>query len=517
MKDRDGFSRRGVLRGATIAGLAGIANVAGTATATPRSNPVADEFTVGAARVDASPRPTDIEEGVYLGGFGIGPQPSRQATGNHDGVSVRAIAVTAGDETVVVSSIDVTGFGNVQQRAVRERVAERTGLEGSRVLIHATHTHAGPDFQGLWGGVPEAYREYVVERATTAIVDALDSRQLARAFTGSVDAQDLASNRRYDDDRGTVSGVTVVQFCEETGGDVVGTLVNFGAHPTVIGSGNTLVATDYIGPLERRIEADHGGVALYLQSAIGDATARAPPADDDYSAAAEYGRTVAARANDALADAGRVHAGLAADDTLVRLPIDNCVFKVGFESGLLQPYYDGESVTGTVLDPAGDAVAEVSPAAGEEIRRTHETGALAIRTRVARMALGDPGRGHSVDLLTVPGEAVTALGRDLLSVQASSGADETVLAGLTQNSLGYLVPKANYEAGYEETVSLGPDTAPLYLNAVAALYDLDRTPYERLPPGPENVCPEGQAAIQDYAGQFGDQFDPTDGPMAIQR
>lgn len=511
------LSRRSVLRGATLTGVAGLANVAGAATAAPESTPAADGFTAGAARVDASPRPADIEDGVYLGGFGIGPQPSRKATGNHDGVSVRALAVGAGEETVVVSAIDATGFGNVQQRAIRERVAERTGLERRRVLIHSTHTHAGPDFQGLWGGVPEGYRDYVVEQATTAIVDALKSQRPARAFAGSVDAQDLASNRRYDDGRGTVSAVTAVQFREVPGGDAVGTLVNFAAHPTVIGSGNSLVATDYVGPLERRVEADHGGVAVYLQGAIGDASANAPAAADDYAAAREYGRAVAGRASDALAAAGRVHAGLAAADTRVRLPIDNCVFKAGFESGLLQPYYDGESVTGTVLDPAGDAVGETSPAAGEELRRAHETGALAIHTRVARVSLGAATRGNSVELVTVPGEAVTALGHDLLSVTASTGADETVVGGLTQNSLGYLVPKANYEDGYEETVSLGPDTAPLYRNAVTELYDLDRDRFERLPPGPENVCPEGQAAFGDYAGEFGEQFGPADGPMGVRR
>lgn len=510
------LSRRGVLSAATLTGVAGIANVMGAATAAPKSTPVADDFMVGAARVDASPRPADIEKGVYLGGFGIGPQPSRQATGNHDGVSVRALAVTAGEETVVVSSIDVTGFGNVQQRAIRERVAEQTGLDRSRVLIHATHTHAGPDFQGLWGGVPEAYRTYVVERATESIVDALESRGPARAFTGSVDAQELASNRRYDDDRGTVSTLTTLQFRPTDGDDSIGTLVNFGAHPTVIGSSNSLVATDYVGPLERRLEEAHGGVAVYLQSAIGDATARTPAAEGDYKTAIEYGQDVAARASDALEDAGRVHAGLVATDTSVRLPIDNCVFKAAFEAGLLQPYYDGESVTGTVLDPAGEAVAEVSPATGEEIRRAHETGALAIDTRVARLSLGDADRGNSVELLTIPGEAVTALGRDLQSVLASTGADESILAGLTQNSLGYFIPKANYESGYEETVSLGPDTAPLYRNGVADLYGLDHQ-YERLPPGPENVCPEGQASFRDYASEFDAQFDPADGPMGIQR
>lgn len=510
------LSRRTLLQGATIAGVGSLSSIVGAASADRSIPTAADEFTAGAARVDASPRPEHLEEGVYLGGFGLGPQPSRKATGNHDGVSVRTLALTAGEETSVIASIDVTGFGNVQQRAIRSQVSERTGIDPARILIHSTHTHAGPDFQGLWGGVPESYRAFVIERATEAIVDALEARTPARAFAGSVDAQSLASNRRYDDDRGTVSTLTTLQLRATNGSDTIGTLVNFGAHPTVIGSSNSLVATDYVGPLERAVEDSHGGVAVYLQSAIGDASSVAPGSETDYKAAEQYGQAVATRADDALADAGRVHAGLAATSTRVRLPIDNCVFKAGFESGLLQPYYDGESVTGTVLDPAGDAVSGVSPAAGEELERAPETGALAINTRVARVSIRDD-RGTAVELLTIPGEAVTALGRDLRAVLLGTGADEAMLAGLTQNSLGYVIPQANYEDGYEETVSLGPDTAPLYRNGVADLFDLDRNRYERLPPGPENVCPEGQAAFQDYAGDFTDQFDSTDGPMGVQR
>ena len=510
------LSRRTLLQGATIAGVGGLSGIVGAAGGDRSIPTAADEFTAGAARVDASPQPEHLEEGVYLGGFGIGPQPSRQATGNHDGVSVRALALTAGEETSVIASIDVTGFGNVQQRAIRTRVSERTGIDPARILIHSTHTHAGPDFQGLWGGVPESYRAFVIERATAAIIDALEARTPARAFAGSVDAQSLASNRRYDDDRGTVSTLTTLQLRATKGGETIGTLVNFGAHPTVIGSGNSLVATDYVGPLERAVEDSHGGVAVYLQSAIGDASSIAPGAETDYEAAEQYGQAVASRADDALADAGRVHAGLAATSTRVRLPIDNCLFKAGFESGLMQPYYDGESVTGTVLDPAGDAVSGVSPDAGQEVKRAPETGALAINTRVARVSIGDD-RGTALELLTIPGEAVTTLGRDLRNVLLGTSADEAILAGLTQNSLGYVIPKGNYDGGYEETVSLGPDTAPLYWNGVTELYDLNRPRFERLPPGQENICPEGQAAFQDYAGDFIGQFDFADHPMGMWR
>ncbi|PSP89580.1 hypothetical protein BRC90_04455 [Halobacteriales archaeon QS_4_69_34] len=494
---RERLSRRAVLRSGT-AGAAALAGFVGTGVGATAGAPPAERFEAGAARVDASPQQRHFEEGVYLGGFGIGPQPSRRAIGNRDGVSARALAVSAGDEAVAMAVLDVTGLGNRQQRAIRRRSAERTGLDPSQVLVSVTHTHAGPDFQGLWGGVPASYREYLVERTVRSIERAVAAREPARAFVGSVDAADLAANRRVED-FGTVSTLTALQFRRVRGDDTVATFVNFAAHPTIVGSGNARVATDYVGPLERAVEREQGGVAVYFNGAIGDASADDSGGATDYAAAAGYGESLAARADDALAEAGRVHAGLAAREASVRLPIDNCLFKTAFESGLLRPYYDAETVTGT----ATERVFGSAP----------EAGALAIDSPVVRLTIGD--RRRSVELLTVPGEAVTRLGRDLVDVLSSAGSDEQVIAGLTQNSIGYLVPKPHYEDGYEETVSLGPDTAPLYRNTVAELYDLDRTRYERLPPGTENVCPAGQAQFESFAGEFGQRFDADDGPMGV--
>jgi hypothetical protein len=538
MTDGNELSRRGVLRGTAGAATAGLLGIAGTGATGAEP---ADEFEAGAARVDASPRPRHLDEGVYLGGFGIGPQPSRKATGNHDGVSARAIAVRAGDETVVQATFGATGLGNRQQRAVRQRVADSTGLDESRVLISATHSHAGPDFQGLWGGVPESYREFVVDRLTTAIERAVASLQPAELVAGSVDAAALASNRRYDDDdeffQGTDSTLTVLQFTatDESGGppafvderaegdlpdpdttgagETVATLLNFAAHPTTIGSGNAKVATDYVGPCERAVEDAHGGTALYLMGAIGDASASGPGGETDYDEARNYGQALAERADDALDDASAVSPGLGVRTANVRLPIDNCLFKAGFESGLLRPYYDGESVVDTAASPAQRLAESVSDPLGDAIGTAREPapelGALAIRSPVARVTFGTD--GDRVELLTVPGEGLTSLGVQLRGIL---GGAEQVVAGLTQNTLGYLIPQHEFDDGYEETVSLGPDTAPLYLNGVYSVTGRTSERYTRSP-SQENVCPAGQAQFASFRNQFESQLDASDGPMGV--
>jgi hypothetical protein len=497
----------GVATGATVTG-----SLFGTGAASDVERTTADRFEAGAARVEASPLPEHLDEGVYLGGFGVGPV--REAEGVHDGCFARALSVTAGTDTVALAMLDLIGLGNVQLDAIRRRAADRTGLDEQRVLVGASHSHSGPDFQGLWGGVPPSYREYVVEKTVDAIAAAVESREPATAHVGSVDAPEHSSNRRgwgfttetltalqfrRTDDGGGPPGDPPVGVpaggptADSTGeGDVLATLVSYAAHPTEIGSDNQLVATDYIGPLERSLEASEGGVAVFYPGAIGDASTAGGSGGTDFEEATDYGETLADVAREALADAESIEPGIAVRTGSVRLPLDNCLFRTAYAAGFLRPYYDGETPSGTAASTVAGAVGGVSPAGERAVREVAGTAPdavpLAIHSPIARLSLGrEAGR---LELLTVPGEAVTRLG---LQLEEIADSDYRFLLGLTQNSLGYLVREDEYgeleDRNYEETVSMGPDTAPIYRNGARGLFDLPREPFERSPPE-ERTCPE---------------------------
>jgi hypothetical protein len=507
----------GVATGATVTG-----SLFGTGAASADDRMTADRFEAGAARVEASPLPEHLDEGVYLGGFGVGPV--REAEGVHDGCFARALSVTAGTEPVALAMLDLIGLGNVQLEAIRRRAADRTGLDEQRILVGASHSHSGPDFQGLWGGVPPSYREYVVEKTVDAVAAAVESREPATAHVGSVDAPEHSSNRR-----GwgfTTETLTALQFRRgdgdgngddgppenppiinpasgpptdsTTGGDVLATLVSYAAHPTEIGSDNQLVATDYVGPLERSLEASEGGVAVFYPGAIGDASSSGSSGETDFEEAADYGETLADVAREALADAESVKPGMAVRTGSVRLPLDNCVFRTAYAAGFLRPYYTGETPSGTAASTVASAVGGVSPEAERAVREVAGTAPdavpLAIYSPIARVSLGrEPDR---LELLTIPGEAVTRLG---LQLEAIADSDHRFLLGLTQNSLGYFVREDEYgeleDRTYEETVSLGPDTAPIYRNGVRGLFDLPREPFERSPPR-DRTCPETMLQLE---------------------
>ena len=80
---------------------------------------------------------------------------------------------------------------------------------------------------------------------------------------------------------------------------------------------------------------------------------------------------------------------------------------------------------------------------------------------VSRIRIGsstDPNK--KLEIATIPGETTGPFGQ---TIRGLAGGKYTMLCGLTHNSLGYILPEDEFGRegnNYEETVSLGPATAP---------------------------------------------------------
>ena len=87
---------------------------------------------------------------VWMAGF----QPGRYATGVHDPLMARALAMQTGNVTYMVISLDLVGLLYVRVRKMRDAIQQKTGVPAGHIIIACTHTHSGPDTIGLWGGLP---------------------------------------------------------------------------------------------------------------------------------------------------------------------------------------------------------------------------------------------------------------------------------------------------------------------------------------------------------------------------
>ena len=159
------------------------------ALAAPSASAHSPRFLVGAAKADITP--TSLE-GLYLGGYGIGP--SHLAKGVLRAIYARAIAIRdrSGHQVVIVA-LDLQGhFLAYQQGAygfadIASDIQRRLGIPASNLLLQSTHTHNGPDDLGVWGGVPDSYLARVKAQTEAAIVDAVRTERPADLVWGTAD------------------------------------------------------------------------------------------------------------------------------------------------------------------------------------------------------------------------------------------------------------------------------------------------------------------------------------------
>lgn len=401
------------------------------------------QFMVGAARRSVSPNSSEIAAGdIYLGGFGTyksrGP-----ALGVHDPIQARALAIGTSErpqELLVLVIVDTIGMGDKVTRAIQQSAGRVANVSPDAVLVGSTHTHSGPDLQGLWGGVSPGYLTRLIAETAATVRDAVSALRPADVRVGSALVPAEHRNRRgwgFADDR-----FTVLQAHAD--GETVATLVNYSSHPVLIGVHNRLLASDWVGPFCHEVEALHGGVALCFMGALGDVSPQRPDvaSDDPFLRATTYGTQLAKRVPEAMARAWPLDPAIRITPSTAALDIENETFLHYDQAGWTREY----ATLGTPERPDQVTVPITAVTMGES--------AAALR------------------LLTVPGEAVTRLGQRLC---AALGGKEQMLLGLTGCSVGYLIPRDEWLVGrhnnYEESVSMGPQAGETLLAAVLSMHE----------------------------------------------
>ena len=230
---------------------------------------------------------------------GYGKRFGKASTGVHDPLFARALIISGNGEKIAVVSADLL----LIHRELREEVAKRVApLQLSSLLLCATHTHSGVG--GYWdnfiaetlgmGWYERRILDFLVERLVAAIRQAND--KLIRAKMGrTVEVfHDLSINRRHRG-KAVASEIAVIRF-DSLDGKPQAAIVNFAAHPTILGPDNRLVSADYPGVVSRVLEK-HVSVALFAPGAAADLTPRRViRSRDKFQSVDAYGNKVGALA-----------------------------------------------------------------------------------------------------------------------------------------------------------------------------------------------------------------------------
>src|SRR5438132_937096 len=199
------------------------------------------------------------------GGMGK-PRPTKEKRGE---LTARALVFRKGDVAVAVVALDSLGFPSVLGDRVRAKVSR---IPPQNILIASTHTHSAPDcyaFPDLKGGHTGdlKYMDFVCDRAAEAVNAALDQLQPAAIKIATGEAKGKIAYNYYAPDLYD-RRMSVLQAVSPQGKPIV-TLVNYAIHPEVLGNRVGILSPDLVGPLCEKIEAQTGGIALFVNGAQG--------------------------------------------------------------------------------------------------------------------------------------------------------------------------------------------------------------------------------------------------------
>lgn len=244
--------------------------------------PQPEGLKVGFGRENVIPDQT----GVQIAG---GDASARLSTGFLDPVAVTCVAITEGEETILLYTVDFITV-DVNVYAAQDAVSKATGIPVSNILLNATHTHSGVSIRSKWDGV-DAYRAMYQKAAVKAAETALADQSPAEMYFGSTQTENMVFVRHYLMLDGSTYGnghgnekagikehlypsdgeLQVIRFARgaEDKKDII--LMNLGAHATI---NNALapdsISADWPGACRAYVEANSDSLCAVFEAAAGD-------------------------------------------------------------------------------------------------------------------------------------------------------------------------------------------------------------------------------------------------------
>ena len=221
--------------------------------------------------------------GVNIAGY----FKTRIADGVLDELEAVAVALSDGEKTAIIMTVDHCGLAKDFLNGWREKIEEKTGVPKEAIFIHSTHTHQGPVLvPGMKNPLNIQYAAFLETRVIDVATMAVADMAPAKMGIGVGEAKNVAFVRRYrmkDGSAKTNPGVNnpdivssigdtdervgVVRFDREGKDTIV--VGNFANHPDVVGG--TKISADWPGMTRRIVEkAIDGTKCIILNGAQGD-------------------------------------------------------------------------------------------------------------------------------------------------------------------------------------------------------------------------------------------------------
>ena len=231
-----------------------------------------DKLYFGAAERKITP-----EIGCQLYGY----SPDVMSHSVNDDLTATAFYFRQGETVAVMISATVCLIQTELSDRILSEIEARFGIPRANCLLHATHTHSGPNVCGTfgWGEIDAAYRDGVfIPAILDAVAEAMSHPVPVRMRVTSgeslvgINRREIAVNNHVklgQNPWGTFNPqMTVISFADEAGG-VVANLVHYGCHGTASGK-NHEISRDWAGVMTDVLGEVSGACTAFWNGPEGD-------------------------------------------------------------------------------------------------------------------------------------------------------------------------------------------------------------------------------------------------------
>jgi len=245
---------------------------------------------VGFSEIIITPDLVNHKRKLQLAGY----SPRKYCSGIHDDLYARAVYFEGKTDDirthVLMIVCDILYLNGTFANLIKKYISRSIPIATENILISATHTHHGPDYSGIFrkGGHLGIMRGiispnplpkelfFLGKNLVKVAKDAYKNKQNAKLGATQVHIHEkdrIIINRRdiFNYNKANYP-LTVIKLIKENG-ELLGLILNYACHGTVLPYQNTLITADYVGYVIKTLENDYPelkGNIIYFNGPCGE-------------------------------------------------------------------------------------------------------------------------------------------------------------------------------------------------------------------------------------------------------
>ena len=262
---------------------------------------------VGVSAIDITP-----EGPILLAGYG---GRKSESEGILQPLKAKALAFGSDSEgPSILITVDLIGIQYYMTKEVARRLSDKIGVDPSRLVISASHTHTGPEIGNLLNhfarqlppeeiGRIDKYLETLTQKLVQVSLEALIARKPAKVAWGQGKVGFAMNRRKIVNGKsvgmtpipeGPVDHDLPLLRITDLDGKLRAVMVSYACHGTTLGPDINKIHGDWIGEAQKFIEAKNpGAIAMVSLGCGADANPESRVTNLQLDYAAQHGREVA--------------------------------------------------------------------------------------------------------------------------------------------------------------------------------------------------------------------------------